>query len=82
MLVTESGITTLVRLLQPENLELPMLVPPVITISLSLPVGIEFIAVVGILAYSIGQSRNAAYPMLVTESGIITLVRLLQLSNA
>ena len=55
MLVTELPIVTLVRALQLWNAELPMPFPLVITTSFSFPFGIALIAVVGILAYSIGQ---------------------------
>ena len=66
MLVTLSGITILVKPVQPENAELPMLVTPSPIVTLVKPV----------------QPENALYPMLVTLSGIVTLVKPVQSSNA
>ena len=66
MLVIPLPIVTLVRLLQPENAQYPMLV----TLS-------GIVTLVRLL-----QSENAHSPMLVTLLGIVTLVRLLQYSNA
>ena len=82
MLVTELGIVTLLREVQSRNAPSPMLYPLVITTSFKLDFGILLIANVGMLAYSIGQPTNASSPMLVTESGIVTLVILSQPSNA
>ena len=57
------SINNSLKLTQPSNASLPMLVVPLPIFTLVRPL----------------QSLNAFYPMLVTESGIVTLVRLLQL---
>ena len=67
--------------LHPLNAEEPTF-PVVITISFKLLFGIAENATAGIVATDILQSSNAEEPMLVTLSGIVTLVRLLQLENA
>ena len=66
MLVTLSGIVTLVRLLHLKNVQLPMF----LTLSgISTPARLV-------------HQENAESPILVTPSGIVTLVRLLQLRSA
>ena len=40
------------------------------------------IAFVGIVAFSIGQSLNASFPIFVTPSGMVTVVRPVQPLNA
>ena len=66
MLVTLSGIVTLVRLVQPENASSPMLV--------------TLLGIVTLVR--LVQPENASSPMLVTLLGIVTLVRLVQPENA
>ena len=88
MPLTLSGITTLVRLLHPSNAYEPMLVTllGIVTAkSLEQPDNILF----SILAIESGndmlviaQFANAEAPMFVTEPGIVTLFKEVQLQNA
>ena len=64
----------LARELQPLNALLPILSPLVITTSLRSVFWIELIATAGIVAFSIGQSKNALSPIEVTLSGMTILV--------
>ena len=66
MLVTPSGIVTLVREVQPSNALSPMLVTPSGIVTLVREV----------------QSENVLQPIHVTPSGIVTLVREVQPKNA
>ena len=56
--------------------------PPFITTVFNLLLRTYEIAIVGIVAFSIGQPENAAYPIEVTLFPIVMLVRPLQSSNA
>ena len=49
------GIVTLVSEVQPRNASYPIEVPPFITTVFNLVLGIYEIAIVGIVAFSIGQ---------------------------
>ena len=55
-----------------------MVVPLVNTTVVKFAVGIAEIAVVGIVAVAIVQPSNPSLPMVVTESGIVTHLRLEQ----
>ena len=59
MLVTLSGIVMLTRLVQSRNAELSILSPLVITTVSSLLWGMLEIAIIGSVAFSIGQVLNA-----------------------
>ena len=90
MLVTLSGIVTLVSPLQPENAESPM---PRIPVKSRLPESVSvkpttqpstsFTPGMVVVSYKEElQPENAPYAILVTLSGIVTLVSLLQPENA
>ena len=74
MLVTLSGIVTFVSLLQLENALCGMAIVQPNSMLHPLPIGPA--------VFRLLQSEKAAEPMLVTLSGIVTLVRLLQPQKA
>ena len=85
VVVTLSGIITLVKLLQPSNAEPPIVVTllPIVTLSkllqsqnVVLPIEVTPFGIVTLS--KLLQSQNAPSPIEVTLSGIITLVKLLQ----
>ena len=89
MLVTESGIVTLVSPLQPSNAYFPtlvtllgiiMLVKPLQPSNAEFPMLVTPLPIVTLVKPL--QSLNAESPMLVTLSGIVTLVKPLQPRNA
>ena len=89
MLVTLSGIVTLVRPVQLRNALCPMLVTLLPIVTLVSPVqcaNVPFLMIVtlsGIVTvFSPVHSSKAAVPMLVTLFGTVTLVRPAQLENA
>ena len=98
MAVTVEGIVMLLSPAQPSKEKSPMLVTPSAGITLLLQPRISFPEAISIrqfpaLLYAVllltteidaraPQARNAPVPMLVTEAGIITLVRLPQARNA
>ena len=95
MLVTDSGIVTLVRLLQPENASLPMLVtlsPKIYVVTCEPKMWLIFELYVYVFETTSlllmvtlvrpVQSANAEPPMLVTELPMVTLVKPVQYSNA
>ena len=71
--VTPFPIVTLVRDVQFSNASLSIEVPPFITTVFKLLLRTYEIAIVGIVAFSIGQSENALFPTSVTLSGITML---------
>ena len=64
------------------NASLSIEVPPFITMVFKLLLRTYEIAIVGIVAFSIGQFLNAELPIEVTLSGITMLVRDVQPENA
>ena len=96
ILVTLSGIVTLVRLLQPENAFSPIVVtlsgivysvaPQPIANELITPSIIKHLwsvdANLPLNSCRLRQPANALFPILVTLSGMVILVRLLQYKNA
>ena len=82
MLVTLSGIVMLVNLSQLSNAITLIEFPLVITTLCKSVLSMLDMAIAGIVASAIGQPLNAFSPMLVTLSGIVMLVKLLQLANA
>ena len=74
MLVTCARIVILVSEVQSLNAESSMISPPVMTTSLRFLFKIYFIANVGIVALSIGQSSNAPQAILVTLFGTVIFV--------
>ena len=87
MLVTLSGIVTLLRLLHPENALFPMLLMlsgKIISVSSPVyPITTFPALIIPTACLSIHDVfLKASLPMLITLSGIVTLVRLLHSSNA
>ena len=89
MLVTPSGIVTLVSPLHQENAEFPMLVTPMPIVTLVSPLHQEnayspmFVTLLGIVTLVRPlHSKNAQSPMLVTLSGIVIFVIFAQFLKA
>ena len=82
MLVTLFPIVTLLNESQPKNAHPSIFSPEMITTSFNTDFGILDIAMVGIVAFSIGQPENADLPMLVTLFPIVTLVNEVHSQNA